>query len=397
MHNLSTLETPKLAAILAIDVVGYSRLMREDEAQTLTALKDMRATVIDPMAEAYHGRLFKAMGDGFLFEFGSVTSALHCAIETQRKMVARNADDIAGPKLELRMGLNVADIIPDQDDVYGDGVNIAARLEGLAEPSGICVSSAVYEQVRHTFGDRFKRLGPRQLKNIETPVDVYAVHVEQHDVPSPFGGRARPWLTHRSARLGAAGALVGVALVGAALIGFNTHFFGDAIRAADGGEAATVPDGEPSQADTQSEAARINAGAETEAAKVKAKAAVAAAKAEADAAAAEAQAKAQVLKRAVDGWKKASMSLTEAAEHVREAEANLAELQARLVAARQSGAAEGDAKERTRTLEALAQRIADAAETLKIAQARHTAAVKAEKDAREHMEDLKADAQATGK
>jgi adenylate cyclase len=138
----------RLAAILAVDVAGYSRLMREDEEGTLAALRAIRQEACDPEIAKHRGRIVKTTGDGLLVEFASVVDAMRCAVDVQREMIARNASVSAGRRIEFRMGINVGDIIIEDSDIFGDGVNIAARLEALAEPGGICISSAAHEQVR---------------------------------------------------------------------------------------------------------------------------------------------------------------------------------------------------------------------------------------------------------
>ena len=138
----------RLAAILAADIAGYSRLMGEDEEGTLAALKALRRQLIDPKIKEHRGRIVKTTGDGALVEFASVIDAVRCAVEVQREMAERNADVPAERRIEFRIGLNVGDIIIDEDDIYGDGVNVAARLEALADPGRICVSRVVRDQVR---------------------------------------------------------------------------------------------------------------------------------------------------------------------------------------------------------------------------------------------------------
>src|SRR5579863_5713251 len=138
----------RLAAILAADVVGYSRLMGEDEVGTLEHLKAHRKELFDPKIAEHHGRIVKLIGDGALVEFASVVDAVSCAVDIQRTMAARNADSPAARRIELRIGINVGDIIVESDDIYGDGVNVAARLEALAEPGGICISRGACDQVR---------------------------------------------------------------------------------------------------------------------------------------------------------------------------------------------------------------------------------------------------------
>src|SRR5271169_1302328 len=165
----------RLAAILAADVAGYSRLMGEDEEGTLAALRAIRRELGDPKIADHRGRIVKTTGDGLLVEFASVVDAVRCAVEVQREMMARNADVPLGRRIEYRMGINVGDIIIEEGDIFGDGVNIAARLEGLAEPGGICVSARVQEDVRGRLDITFADMGEQQLKNIAWPVRVYRV------------------------------------------------------------------------------------------------------------------------------------------------------------------------------------------------------------------------------
>lgn len=157
----------RLAAILAADVVGFSRLMGEDEAGTLAALKAHRKELFDPVTERHGGRIVKVMGDGVLVEFPSVVDAVECAIEIQQALAG---DD--GP-IRLRVGVNLGDVIIDGDDIYGDGVNLAARLEALAEPGGVCVSDVVYQNVHKKVSSRFENMGEQELKNIAKPVCTY--------------------------------------------------------------------------------------------------------------------------------------------------------------------------------------------------------------------------------
>lgn len=165
----------KLAAIIAADVVSYSRLMGVDEAETLAALKTHRRDLIDPNIAEHQGRIVKTTGDGLLIEFPSVIEAVQCAVEVQRAMQERNSDVPTDHRIEFRVGINLGDIIIDGDDIYGDGVNVAARLEGLAEANGICVSRVVHDQVRDKLGLGFEDLGERQLKNIARPVRVFRI------------------------------------------------------------------------------------------------------------------------------------------------------------------------------------------------------------------------------
>ena len=164
-------------AILATDIAGYSRLMGVDEEGTLAQLKAHRHAQLDPKIEEHQGRIVKTTGDGMLAEFASVVDALRCAIEIQRGMLERNADVPQERRIEFRVGINVGDIIFDGGDIYGDGVNVAARLEGLAEPGGICVSGRVQEDVRGKLDIAFEDAGEQQLKNIAWPVRVYRVRL----------------------------------------------------------------------------------------------------------------------------------------------------------------------------------------------------------------------------
>jgi adenylate cyclase len=140
--------TRRLAAILAADVAGYSRLMGVDEEGTLATLKTLWRDLSDPKIREHHGRIVKTTGDGLLVEFGSVVDAVRCAVEVQREMAERNTSIPPARRIEFRMGINLGDIIKDKGDIYGDGVNVAARLEALAEPGGICVSRVVRDQAR---------------------------------------------------------------------------------------------------------------------------------------------------------------------------------------------------------------------------------------------------------
>jgi adenylate cyclase len=163
----------RLAAIMAADVVGYSRLIRSDEDGTLAALKSLRSDLIGPKLAEYHGRVVKLMGDGLLAEFASVVEAVRAAAEIQQAMAERNAALPEDKRIEFRIGINLGDVVIDGDDIHGDGVNVAARLEGLAEPGGVCVSAAVHDQVRDRMELRFEDLGKQQVKNIDRPVRVW--------------------------------------------------------------------------------------------------------------------------------------------------------------------------------------------------------------------------------
>jgi TolB-like protein len=178
----------RLTAILATDVAGYSRLMGADEEGTLAQLKAHRKALVDPKISEHRGRIVKTTGDGMLVEFASVVDALRCAVEVQRGMAERNAEVPQEKRIEFRVGINVGDIIIDGGDIFGDGVNVAARLEGLAEPGGICVSARVQEDTRGRFDVAFEDAGEQQLKNIERPVRAYRVR------PSGAAASSRPAL-----------------------------------------------------------------------------------------------------------------------------------------------------------------------------------------------------------
>lgn len=165
----------RLAAILAADVVGYTRLMGEDEAGTLAVLKSHREEFIQPKIADHRGRLIKLMGDGILVEFSSVIDALACATELQSGMIDRNRQVAEKPQIVFRIGINLGDVIVEGDDLYGDGVNIAARLEGLAEPGGICISAKVYDEVKNRLALTYEDMGEREVKNVAEPLRVYLI------------------------------------------------------------------------------------------------------------------------------------------------------------------------------------------------------------------------------
>jgi class 3 adenylate cyclase/pimeloyl-ACP methyl ester carboxylesterase len=165
----------RLAAILAADVVGYSRLMGGDEMGTLTALKSHRRELVDSGISEHHGRIVKTTGDGMLVEFASVVDAVACAVKIQRNMVRRNVGIAAEKQIVFRIGINVGDIIIDGDDIFGDGVNIAARLETLCEPGGVCISRAANDQIRDKLSMSFADLGEQAVKNIARAVGVFGL------------------------------------------------------------------------------------------------------------------------------------------------------------------------------------------------------------------------------
>jgi class 3 adenylate cyclase len=169
----------RLTAILAADVVGYSRLMGVDEVGTLAALKAHRAELIEPKAAQYSGRTIKLMGDGALMEFPSVVDAVAFSVEVQSAMQARNANIPEDQQILYRVGINIGDIIVEGDDIYGDGVNVAARLEGLAEPGGICIRRNVRNQIRDKLDLTFEDLGEVEVKNIARPVRAFRVVLDE--------------------------------------------------------------------------------------------------------------------------------------------------------------------------------------------------------------------------
>src|SRR6266481_2238776 len=170
-------QTRRLAAILAADVAGYTRLIGTDEEGTLNRLRSIRADVIDPKIAEHRGRLVKTTGDGLLGEFSSVVDALRCATEIQNAMAEGNAEIAAEERIEFRIGINVGDVVVEDGDIFGDGVNVAARLEGLAEPGGICVSARVQEDAAGRLDLTFDDLGDQSLKNITRPVRVYRIRL----------------------------------------------------------------------------------------------------------------------------------------------------------------------------------------------------------------------------
>jgi adenylate cyclase len=167
----------RLAAILAADVVGYSRLMERDETGTLAALKSHREDIINPSIAEHRGRVVKLMGDGILAEFPSVVDAMQCAARIQTGLAKKNANVPEELQMDWRIGINVGDVIVEGDDIYGDGINIASRLEGLAEPGGICISRDVFTQVKNKVDLGFESLGEQTIKNISEPVLVFRVEL----------------------------------------------------------------------------------------------------------------------------------------------------------------------------------------------------------------------------
>src|ERR1700674_5134095 len=170
--------TRKLAAILVSDVVGYSRLAGVDEDRTLSRLRGLRSDLVDPAIAAHHGRVVKRTGDGALVEFRSVVDAVRCAIEVQSGMVDRNAGVPEDRRIQFRIGIHLGDVVEESDgDLMGDGVNIAARLEGIAKPGAICLSEDAYRQVKARLDIAITDLGETKLKNIAEPIRVYSIEV----------------------------------------------------------------------------------------------------------------------------------------------------------------------------------------------------------------------------
>ena len=184
----------KLAAILAADVVGYSRLVGDDEAGTIARLRALRKEVIEPLVTDYHGRIVKLMGDGALVEFASAVDAVECAVAIQKSVAEREAAVPEDRRIQFRIGINVGDIIVEDGDILGDGVNVAARLEGLAEPGGICVARNVWNQVKAKLDLGFEPMGEHRVKNIAEPVTVYRVNL---DAPGRASRRRPVWTQPR--------------------------------------------------------------------------------------------------------------------------------------------------------------------------------------------------------
>ena len=184
----------RLAAVLAADIAGYSRLMGRDEERTLAQLKVFRKTLVDPSIASHHGRIVKTTGDGMLVEFSSAVDAARCAVEVQRAMAERNVDVPPDLRIEFRIGIHVGDIIFDDDDIFGDGVNIAARLEGIAEPGGVCISDDAHRQIRGKVDIAFDDIGEQSLKNISEPMRAWHMKLAAGSAPSSAPGSepARP-------------------------------------------------------------------------------------------------------------------------------------------------------------------------------------------------------------
>ena len=189
----------RLSAILSADVVGFSRLMGLDEVGTLTSLKAHRRELIDAKIAEHHGRIVKVTGDGMLVEFASVVNAVACSAEFQWAMIKRNEAIPQDRRIEFRVGINLGDVIVDDDDIFGDGVNVAARIEGIAPPGGIAISASVRDHVGERLGLVFKDMGEQGLKNIDHPVRVFRVLLDGVQMASD--GRSLEAFTRRASLL----------------------------------------------------------------------------------------------------------------------------------------------------------------------------------------------------
>ena len=230
--------TRKLAAILAADMVGYSRLMEADEAGTIARQKAYREELIDPRIDEHHGRIVKTTGDGLLVEFASVVDAVQCAVEIQRAVREREADIAEDRRIAFRIGVNLGDIVIDGDDILGEGVNVAARLERLAEPGGIFISRSARDQVRDKLKIGLKDLGEVEVKNIARPVRVFSVILDDSERSSKAHATMRQLRT--SVRRPAFGALLVVLIAAGALAAWLRPWEQSAEPAPKG--TATVPE-----------------------------------------------------------------------------------------------------------------------------------------------------------
>ena len=182
----------RLAAVLAADVAGYSRLMGADEEGTLARLKAFRKTLTDPKIVEHRGRIVKTTGDGMLIEFASAVDAARCAFEIQRGMAGQNTDVPQPVRIEFRIGIHVGDIIIDDNDIFGDGVNIAARLEGIAEPGGVCISDDAHRQICGKVDMPFEDIGSQALKNIAEPMRVWRIRISAEAVSASRSASFEP-------------------------------------------------------------------------------------------------------------------------------------------------------------------------------------------------------------
>lgn len=222
----------RLAAILALDAVGYSRMMGIDEVGTLSAFKAHRATLVDPVVARHHGRLVKTTGDGLLLEFASVVDAIACAVAIQRGMFSRNRDVAEDKRIVFRIGINIGDIIIDDGDIFGDGVNVAARLEGLCEPGGVCISRAANDQVRDKLSLSFADLGEHAVKNIARTIGVFGLSASDiAELPEEKPPVEAPSAASAPARPRRRNLFVGLGVAGLAAAGLAVWAFGPTVLA----------------------------------------------------------------------------------------------------------------------------------------------------------------------
>jgi len=231
----------KLTAILSADVAGYSLLMRDNEEATVRTLTDYRRAMGN-LIQKYSGRVVDSPGDNLLAEFASVVDAVNCAVEIQRNLAVRNAELPETRRMEFRIGVNLGDVVTEEERIYGDGVNIAARLESLAQPGGICMSGSVYSQVKNKLNLEYERLGEQEVKNIEEPVSVYRVFMKPEAVessPAEKKSKSRIW-----PKVAVALAVIVVLLVGAAGVVWNVYFsLPDVKGIPDGKKDFALPEG----------------------------------------------------------------------------------------------------------------------------------------------------------
>jgi adenylate cyclase len=209
----------KLSGILSADAVGYSRLMEEDEASTIRTLEDSKELMAN-LIQQYSGRVVDAPGDNLLAEFGSVVDATECAVKIQKELKTKNAERPDNRKMEFRIGINLGDVVEEADRIYGDGVNIAARIEGLAEPGGICTSRTAYDHVKNKLKLGYEYLGEHSVKNIAEPVRVYRVLMEPEAAGKVIGEKR---FLGRISRKTAMAAIIGLVIVAGGLIGWNIY------------------------------------------------------------------------------------------------------------------------------------------------------------------------------
>ena len=222
----------RLAAILAADIAGYSRLMGADEEGTLARMKRYRREIIEPTLQEHYGRLVKTTGDGFLAIFDSPLEAVRCAIVIQQSILARNTSMPPQQRIQYRIGVNLGDVIVDPDDIYGEGVNIAARLESMAEPGGVNISGGVYEQIKNKLVCGYQSLGDEKLKNITDPVRIYRVLPDPSAV-SRASGRGLRWSSFIPAAV--------LALIGAGLYAYTFDLYPNLRAGPEGSQPVAAP------------------------------------------------------------------------------------------------------------------------------------------------------------